>query len=95
MNGPILFTAPHSGKLKRGGAEYDEKRRVHQRERFTSAIVLKFAQEVQLQMKDPKTGRAPGQLGSFCFWSKDHKLNEVDLDPNYLIPSNMMESPFH
>lgn len=29
INGPILFTAPHSGKLKRGGAEYDEKRRVH------------------------------------------------------------------
>ncbi|CDW81872.1 UNKNOWN [Stylonychia lemnae] len=95
VNGPIIFTAPHSGKLKRGGAEYDEKRRVHQREKYTSALALKFAIEVGNQSKDAKTGRSPGPLGSFCFWSKDHKLNEVDLDPNYLYSGNIMESPFH
>lgn len=34
-------------------------------------------------------------MGSFCFWSKDHKLNETDLDPNYLQTPNLNESPFH
>lgn len=95
INGPVLFTAPHSGKLKRGGVEYDEKRRVHQRERYTHVLAMKFASEFVVQFKDAATGKTPGQLGSFCFWSKDHKLNEVDLDPNYLYSGNMIESPFH
>ena len=51
INGPILFTAPHSGKLQRGGAEYGEKRRVHLRERYTNTLALKFAHEVSSQMK--------------------------------------------
>lgn len=29
VNGPILFTAPHSGKVNRGGLLYGEKKRVH------------------------------------------------------------------
>lgn len=95
INGPFLFTAPHSAKLKRGGAEYDEKRRTHLREKYTSSLALKFALEVSAQYKDSATGRIPGILGSFCFWSKEHKFNEVDLDPNYLYSGNMIESPFH
>lgn len=34
-------------------------------------------------------------MASFCFWSKEHKLNETDLDPNYLFSGNMRDSPFH
>jgi len=29
ISGPLLFTAPHSGKLNRGGEEYGDKKRVH------------------------------------------------------------------
>ena len=80
INGPILFTAPHSGKLKRGGfEEYDEKRRTHLREAYASYIAIKFALEASF-----KTSADEPQRGAFCIWSKEHKLNEVDLDPNYL-----------
>ena len=41
------------------------------------------------------TESALGEMGSFCVWSKDHKLNEVDLDPNYLQLMNIGKSPFH
>ncbi len=97
INGPLLFTAPHSGKLKRGGAEYGEKRRLHLREKYTNAIALKFAIEASNLLKTDGTGVSSkaGQLGSFCIWSKDHKLNETDLDPNYLSSANLNESPFH
>lgn len=43
VNGPFLFTAPHSGKLQRGGAEYGDKRRTHLREKYTNALALRFA----------------------------------------------------
>ena len=95
INGPILFTAPHSGKLKRGGAEYGDKRRTHLREKYTNAIALKLASDTSTLLKDASTQKLSGKLGSFSIWSKDHKLNEVDLDPNYLTPENMHESPFH
>lgn len=31
IGGPILFTAPHSKKLSRGGSAYGEKKRIHLR----------------------------------------------------------------
>ena len=95
INGPILITAPHSGKLQRGGAEYGEKRRTHLREKYTNVIAMKLALEVSKLLKNPATGKVTGQIGSFCIWSKDHKLNEDDLDPNYVTPVNMHLSPFH
>lgn len=46
INGPFLFTAPHSGKLYRGIDELGEKKRVHLREKYTNSLTLKFALEV-------------------------------------------------
>ena len=43
FRGPILFTAPHGMKVKRGGEETGCKRRMHTRERWTSYLALKFA----------------------------------------------------
>ncbi len=43
INGPIIFTAPHSTELKRGGKDYDEKKRLHLREKYTSLLALRFA----------------------------------------------------
>jgi hypothetical protein len=43
INGPILFTAPHSTELNRGGKDYDEKKRLHLREKYTSLLALRFA----------------------------------------------------
>jgi hypothetical protein len=83
INGPLLFTAPHSGKLKRGGADYGEKKRIHLREKYTSVLALRFGMETATLFKHPKTGKT-GTCGSFCFWNKEHKLNEIDIDPNYL-----------
>ncbi len=67
VNGPLLFTAPHSGKLNRGGASYNEKKRVHLREKYTSVLAMRFALETASHLKS---------LGSFCVWAKEHKLND-------------------
>lgn len=56
---------------------------------------MKLALEVSNQLKDAETDKIKGQMGSFCVWSKNHKLNEEDLDPNYLTTDNMHLSPFH
>ena len=45
IDGPLLFTAPHSGELKRGGEDYNERRRTHLREQYTSVLVMRFALE--------------------------------------------------
>ena len=82
INGPILYTAPHSGKLNRGGALYGEKKRIHLREKYVSVLAMRFAFDSMLYLKSKNFPN--GQLGSFCIWSTEHKLNEVDVDPNYL-----------
>ena len=58
VNGPLLFTAPHSGKLKRGGVEYGEKRRTHLREQYTSVLAMRFALETANLFKE--TGKKNG-----------------------------------
>ena len=80
INGPLLFTAPHSGRVYRGGEEYKEKRRIHLREKYTAVLAMRFAREVS---------------GSYCVWSHTHKLNETDQDPNYLLAGREQISPFH
>jgi hypothetical protein len=42
-----MFTAPHSGKLNRGGAQYNDKKRIHLREKYTSTLAMRFAGETQ------------------------------------------------
>jgi hypothetical protein len=46
LNGPIIFTAPHSTRIYRGGPETNDKPRLHLREFWTSTLALKFAQKI-------------------------------------------------
>lgn len=48
--GPIIFTAPHSLKLHRGGAEEGERVRIHLRERWSSEVAVKLARACQDHM---------------------------------------------
>lgn len=80
INGPILFTAPHSTRLYRGGVEYNEKQRIHPREAYTAELAVRWASKIE---------------GSFCVWSKSTILSYKNLDPNYLKKSKFEKSPFH
>lgn len=42
LNGPILFTAPHSEKIYRGGEDTSDEKRLHEREAYTSTLCLQF-----------------------------------------------------
>jgi hypothetical protein len=88
IGGPLLFTAPHSAKLKRGHPDvYGESVRTHLREKYTACLSMKLA----CMLADKKKS-APG---SYCVWSSSHKFNDTDLDPNYLLAGGVAESPFH
>ena len=76
---PILFTAPHSAQLWRGETT-GERERVHLRESFTSVLAIRWAKESQ---------------GSFIAWNKGKRLNETDVDPNYLTDKFLQDHPFH
>ena len=80
INGPILFTAPHSSKLYRGGKDYNRKETIHLREQFTSTLAIRWASQTE---------------GSFCVWSRENKLNRNDVDPNYMQDGKKADSPFH
>ncbi len=73
---------------------YGEKKRVHLREKYTNTLALRFAIGTADVLKNSETEKN-GPMGSFCIWRNDHKLNDLDLDPNYLIAENIHESPFH
>lgn len=66
--------------------EYGEKQRTHLREKYTAVLAMRFALETDL---------SPGIGGAYCVWDKKHKLNEIDIDPNYLLKGNEGRSPFH
>ena len=85
IGGPILFTAPHSKKLWRGGEKYDEKRRIHNRELYTAWLAIKLAHI---------TGKK-GKRNSFMVWGKDKKNFDDDVDPNYLLEPDFPTSQFH
>ena len=76
LRGPILFTAPHSTKIVRGGSEIGDKPRIHYREKYASALALKLALGIEKYTK---------KKGSFCIWNKEKKFCDTDLDPNYLL----------
>lgn len=86
LGGPLLFTASHSGQVNRGGEEYGDKRRLNLREKYTVVLAMRFALETQ---------KATQTLGSFCVWSKEHKLKDTDEDPNFLLSGRESRSPFH
>ena len=88
IDGPLLFTAPHSAKIKRGYPDLGESVRTHLREKYTACLAMKLAS----MYADKRKGNA---LGSYCVWSSSHKFNNTDLDPNYLLSGKEAESPFH
>lgn len=80
INGPILFTAPHSATLYRGGKEYNTKVTIHGREKHTAILAIRYAAQTS---------------GSFCVWNHTKVLSHKELDPNYMIDSKLSISPFH
>jgi hypothetical protein len=87
FKGPILFTAPHSFKLNRGGADWGDNERIHWREQYTSHLAIKMANCIGKY--------TDGASGSFMVWNKDKKFSKSDLDPNYLMVKHFKKSPFH
>ena len=88
LRGPILLTAPHGLRLFRGGKEHGERRRVHQREKWSTELVLKLA------------GRVSELLGvpcSFVVWNMKTaaKLTASNSDPNYMLERQFGASPWH
>jgi hypothetical protein len=63
---------------------FGEKKRIHLREIHTSVLAMRFALETSTHLKTELDNSIKGRLGSFCVWAKEHKLNDYDLDPNYL-----------
>ena len=90
VDGPLLFTAPHSKKVYRGGPITKDKRRLHLREIHTSALAVDFALISAQQLEMDKN-----TVNSFCIWGKSVAVDEDDLDPNYLHESQYALSPFH
>lgn len=90
FDGPLLFTAPHSKKLYRGGSLTGDKQRVHLRELFTSFLAVDFALKSSKMMGFDKQ-----RTNSYCIWGSSKVLDEQDLDPNYLHPKQYEDSPFH
>lgn len=86
INGPILFTAPHSKEVYRGGPEYGDTLRIHKREKYTAPLAVGFAQAVKIN------GVAPY---SFMVWGDKDDLNHDDKDPNYLLETMFAGSKFH
>jgi len=66
---------------------------LHLREKYTSALAIKFALDSAIHFQ--KAGVKSKEVGSVCFWAKEHKLNDYDVDPNYLHQVNVVKSPFH
>ncbi len=88
FNGPILFTAPHSSRVFRGGKAWGEEIRLHQRESYTALLAIKCAQGIGAYMKE-------GGGGSFCVWERNTPLRASNLDPNYLKSESLANSDFH
>lgn len=86
INGPMLFTAPHSKEVYRGGPEYGDTLRKHKREKFTAALAVEFAHAVRIN------GVAPY---SFMVWGDITDVNYDDRDPNYLLETMFAGSQFH
>lgn len=81
INGAILFTAPHGLKLC-------APRRKHNRERYTSELVLKMAKLMKRHL---------GVEASFMVWNYKtaRKSDPRNLDPNFLLKSEWKQSPWH
>ena len=88
LGGPILITAPHGLRLYRGGKVHRERRRIHQREQYTSELALKLSMLIAAKL---------GTTPSFIVWNmrSARKLDPKNRDPNYLLESQFAENPWH
>ncbi|KAL9655196.1 hypothetical protein ABK040_008971 [Willaertia magna] len=88
ISGPILLTSPHGLQVYRGGVETGEEIRLHQKERFTNEICVILSKKIKQLMNIE---------GSFVIWNTKtaKKKDPNNLDPNYLLESQFMESPWH
>lgn len=85
QGGGILFTAPHSLKIERGGKASGERVRTHLRERWTAEIALALAREVD----------ANGLPASVMVWNRAARLHVSRLDPNFLTRDQFHMCPWH
>ncbi|KAG2374735.1 hypothetical protein C9374_010479 [Naegleria lovaniensis] len=88
LGAPILFTACHGHQVYRGGKLSDDEK-VHLKESLTSEIALLLAAKVRNMLHSLE--------GSFVVWNMK-TIQEEDIshmDPNYLLPHQYCESPFH
>lgn len=70
VDGPLLFTAPHSKKIYRGGKLTGDERRIHLREIYTSMLAVDFA------LSSAKIiGLEKNRTNSFCVWGKSTVLD--------------------
>ena len=98
FRGPILFSAPHSSRIMRGGTHTKTKERLHLREQWVSTLALKLAialEEMQKTGADSPSESAKAIRGSVLFWNKDKKFDKYTLDPNYLVKAQFRDSCFH
>ena len=105
LGAPLLFTAPHGLKLKRGTGP-SQSARNHAREQYTSELVLKlsakFAEHRLAQAAVTPSSSASAEvvaapLASFMVWN--YKTAAVDdprnMDPNFLTRRTAVHSPWH
>ena len=78
---PLLFTAPHSKSLVRGGTNHSIEEEVHKKELYTATIVCDLARNVL--------------NSSFIFWGTEEDEKNPDRDPNFMLEEYFPESPFH
>jgi len=111
LSAPILFTAPHGLKLKKGSGVAQSARH-HARERYTTEIVLILAVK-HAERRGATCTRAlassavesaaesatpvPSSAASFMVWN--YKMAPIDdprhMDPNYLSRATAVHSPWH
>lgn len=85
LQGCVLFTAPHSLKLCRGGAATRGYVRTHPCERWTGEIALTLARELHRD----------GLSASMMVWNQYAAPNHSRLDPNFLAQGQFASSPWH
>lgn len=98
LSAPVLFTAPHGLKLKRGIGPRQSARN-HARERYTTELVLKLAAcfgKRRAGVSSPQSNASPS-VASLMVWN--YKTAPIDdpthADPNFLDRRSLCHSPWH
>ena len=96
LSAPVLFTAPHGLKLKRGTGPRQSARN-HARERYTTELVLKLAARFGKRRVSSPPSNASPSIASLMVWN--YKTAPIDdpkhADPNFLDRRSLCHSPWH